>query len=87
MDQKSPHGNKEQSFALLPPELKGQNKSIGAHDRIPPNPANSRHRRTVTLTGGAFRNSPLDSSLRYYSRPIGVKGRRRLRESSSLWRR
>jgi hypothetical protein len=32
---------------------------MGAHNRIPPDPANSRHRCTDTFAGGAFRNSPL----------------------------
>jgi hypothetical protein len=40
MDQKSADGNKEQSFASLPPEPNGRNKSMGVHDRIPPDPAN-----------------------------------------------
>jgi hypothetical protein len=39
MDQKSLDGNKERSFAPLPPEPSGWNKSMGAHDRIPPDPA------------------------------------------------
>jgi hypothetical protein len=41
MDQKSHDGNKEQSFAPLPPKPNGRNKSMGAHDRIPPDSANS----------------------------------------------
>lgn len=52
-------GNTEQSFAPLPPEPNGRNKSIGAHDRIPPNPANSTHRCTITFADEAFRNSTL----------------------------
>jgi hypothetical protein len=59
MDQMSPVGNKERNFAPLPPEPNGRNKSMDAHDQIPPNPANSRHRCTVTFVGGAFQNSPL----------------------------
>jgi hypothetical protein len=61
MDQKSPDANKGQSFAPLPLEPNGRNKSMGAHDRIPPDPANSRHSCTVTFAGGPFRNSPLRS--------------------------
>jgi hypothetical protein len=56
---KSPDGNKERSFVPLPQEPNGQNKSMGAHDQIPPDPANSRHRCTITFVGGAFQNSPL----------------------------
>jgi hypothetical protein len=52
-------GNKELSFALLPPESNGRNKNMGAHNQIPPDPANFMHRCTVTVAGGAFRNSPL----------------------------
>jgi hypothetical protein len=59
MNQKSPDGNKGQSFVPLPPEPNGRNKSMGAHDRIHPDPANSRHSCTVTFAGGAFWNSPL----------------------------
>jgi hypothetical protein len=32
---------------------------MGAHDRIPADPANYRHRCTAMYAGGAFRNSPL----------------------------
>jgi hypothetical protein len=59
MDQKSLDGNKEQSFAPLPPEPNGRNKIMGAHDRIPPDLANSSHRCTVTFASGASRNYPL----------------------------
>jgi hypothetical protein len=59
MDKKSTDGNKGHSFAPLPPKPNGRNKSMCVHDRIPPNPANSRHSCTVTFAGGAFRNSPL----------------------------
>ena len=40
----SPDGNKDQSFTPLPPEPNGRNKSMGEHDRIPPDLANSRQR-------------------------------------------
>jgi hypothetical protein len=59
MDQMSPDGNKKQSFAPLPREPNGRNKSMDAHDRIPPDLANSSHRCPVTFTGEAFRNFPL----------------------------
>jgi hypothetical protein len=59
MDQISHDGNKERSFAPLPLVPNGRNKSTGAHDRIPPDPANFRHRCTVTFAGGAFYYSPL----------------------------
>jgi hypothetical protein len=59
MDQMSPNDNKERSFVSLPPEPNSRNKSIGAHDRIPPDLENSNHRCTVTFAGGAFWNSPL----------------------------
>jgi hypothetical protein len=36
------YGKKEQSFEPLPPKPNGRNKCMGAHDRIPPRPANSR---------------------------------------------
>jgi hypothetical protein len=36
-------GNTEQRFTSLPPEPSGRNKNMGADDRIPPKPANSRH--------------------------------------------
>jgi hypothetical protein len=59
MDQKSHNGNKERGFAPLTPEPNGRNNSMGAHDRIPPDPANSGHKCTVTFADGAFQNSPL----------------------------
>jgi hypothetical protein len=43
MDQMSLDCNKERSIALLPLKLNGWNKIMGAHDRIPPDPANSRY--------------------------------------------
>jgi hypothetical protein len=61
MDQKSPDGNKKRSFVSLPREPNGWNKSMCAHDRIPPDPANSRHKFTVTFAGRAFRNSSLQN--------------------------
>jgi hypothetical protein len=59
MDQMSLDGKKERSFALLSPEPNDQNQSMGAHDQIPPDPANYRHKCTVTFASGAFWNSPL----------------------------
>jgi hypothetical protein len=39
-----PHDiNSQQSFDVLPQKLNSQRKNMGAHDRIPPNPAISRH--------------------------------------------
>jgi hypothetical protein len=43
MDPMSLGVNIEKSFAPLPPEPNGRNKSMGTRDRIPPDPANSRH--------------------------------------------
>jgi hypothetical protein len=59
MDQKLADGNKEQSFAPLPPEPNDQNRSMGAQKIIPPDSANSMHMCTITFVGGAFQNSPL----------------------------
>jgi hypothetical protein len=47
MDQKLVDGNKKQSFAPLPTESNGQNRSMGAQKIIPPDSANSRHMCTI----------------------------------------
>jgi hypothetical protein len=59
MDQLSLGVNTEKSFAHLPPEPNGRNKSMGAHDRIPLIQQNLGNRSTITFAGGAFRNSTL----------------------------
>jgi hypothetical protein len=59
MEQMFPYGKKEQSFASLPPEPNGRNKSIGAPDRIPPIQQTPGIENVVTFAGGAFLNTPL----------------------------
>jgi hypothetical protein len=59
MDQKSRDGNKEQSSVSFCPEPNGRNKSMGTHDRIPPDLANCRHSCNVRFADGAFGNFPL----------------------------
>jgi len=55
-----PHDiNSQQSFEAFPLNPNGQSKNMGAHDRIPPDPAISRHMHIVEFAGGAFRNTTL----------------------------
>jgi hypothetical protein len=51
------HASIKPSYALS--ETKWSDKNMGAPDRIPSNPAISRHDRQAELVGGAFRNTPL----------------------------
>jgi hypothetical protein len=54
MDQMSLGVNTEKSFTQHPPKPNGRNKSMCAHDRIPPIQQTPGNRSTVTFAGGAF---------------------------------
>jgi hypothetical protein len=59
MDQMSLDVNTEQSFTQLPQEPSRRDKSMSAHDRMPPIQQTQGNKSTVTFVGGAFRNSTL----------------------------